>query len=793
MSNLSRKRRRDLAANKWQFIAAGVTVMIGVMMFAATYDSYRNLTESYNATYDRLGLADMTITGGDEDIADQRAQVPGVSEVEVRHQADVPIAIGGTTLLGRFVGMPSQEQPAVNVIDVIEGSYLEDGATAQAIAEIHIADTYELSPGDTVSVLLGATTVDLDIIATAESAEYIWVAKSRQEAFTNPEQFGVFFVDEESVAQLPPSVSIRQTLVLYEEGADTKTVDAAVTRAAKAANADDIQTQEDQPSNAALSLDVEGFGQMAIAFPVMFLTAAGLTVYVLLTRIVYAQRSVIGTMRASGMTAKALRRHYLGYGIWIGLVGSLLGVLVGLAMGSSMTKMYTGLLAIPDTIVRFRPFTAIVGILFGLVAGTVAAWIPARSAYRNEPAQAMRGIAPLLSAGESFAEKVLPPLRSLPARWRMTMRGIGRAKGRSISTVVGVMLALVLILASGGMIDTIVTLVQKETQEINLHDAVAVTDSPVTADSISAVSGVPHVTRSEAVARLPASVTKNGTTYATSLQAFDRDTQMHGWTNPSGELPSSGILAGAALRDVIDVGEGDTVTIALTAHDVSLSFEIAEFVDESLGTPLYVDRNVLEKALVVAGVPDAEAVLAEPTVTSLYINIDPTVDRATIITAIEGLPGILAVQDTRTFTDLINDNLSLFYAFVGMMLLFGGLMAFALMFSTISVNVSERSTEFATLKASGMSDRTIGFLVAGENLFLTGLGIIPGLLLGTWVADAMMKSYSSDMFSFDLIINPITYIVSGLAMFAVAILSLIPGIRRIRRLNVGEVMRERAV
>ncbi|MEN8040733.1 MAG: FtsX-like permease family protein [Actinomycetota bacterium] len=793
MSNLSRKRRRDLAANKWQFLAAGVTVMIGVMMFAATYDSYRNLTESYNATYDRLALADMTVTGGDEDIADQLAAVEGVATVEVRHQADVPVAIDGTTLLGRFIGMPPGDNPAVNAIDVTEGSYLEPAGSAQAIAEVHIAQTYALAPGDTVSVLLGTTTVELDIIGTAESAEYIWVAKSRQEAFTNPEQFGVFFVDEESVAQLPPSVSVRQALVLYEDEVDVKVVDAAVTEAAKAANAADIQTLEDQPSNAALSLDVEGFGQMAIAFPVMFLTAAGLTVYVLLTRIVYAQRSVIGTMRASGMSAKVLRRHYLGYGVWIGLIGSSFGVLIGLAMGSRMTKLYTGLLDIPDTVVDFRPFTAVVGLAFGLAAGTLAAWIPARSAYRNEPAQAMRGIAPALSAGESLAEKVIPPLRSLPVRWRMTMRGIGRAKGRSISTVVGVVLALVLILASGGMIDTIVTLIDEETQEINLQDAIAIAESPVTSDAIETISDVPHVTGAEAVTSLAASVTNNGATYATTLQGFERTTQMHGWTNPSGELPTGGILAGSALRDVLDVSEGDSVRVALTAQDITLDLVIEEFVDESLGTPLYIERSVLESAMLAAGVTDPHAVLSEPTVTSVYVNIDPTVDRSTIITAVEGLPGILAVQDTRTFIDLINENLALFYAFVGIMLVFGGLMAFALMFSTISVNVSERSTEFATLKASGMSDRTIGFLVAGENLFLTALGILPGLLVGTWVADAMMKTYSSDMFSFALVVNPVTYIVSATAMFAVAILSLLPGIRRIRRLNVGEVMRERAV
>ncbi len=793
MSYLATKRRRDFAASKWQFLAAAVTVIIGVMMFASTYDSYRNLTDSYNQTYDRLAFADMTVTGGDPDMGDVLSAVPGVKSVTVRHQADLPVVIGTETILGRFIGMPPGDQPDVNKIGIESGSYLTDAAQNEAVAEIHVARTFELEAGDVVSIPLGGGSLEIDIVGTASSAEYIWVAKSRQQIFTDPNQFGVFFVDEASVSQLPDTVAVRQTLVLYDDGVDVEATDSAVADAAKGANAADVQTQADQPSNATLSLDVEGFGQMAIAFPVMFLLAAGLTVYVLLTRIVYSQRSTIGTMRASGISAQAIRNHYLGFGLWIGVLGSIIGVAIGLVMGTAMTTLYTGLLDIPDTVIVIRPVTIIVGLLFGLVAGLLSAWVPARGAYRNEPAQSMRGIAPTLKPGVSIGEKLIPPLRSLPVRWRMTMRGMGRSKGRSISTVVGVVLAIVLILASAGMVDTMSTVIDEETTTINLADAIVIMDSEITTESIASINAVPPVTRAEPVATLPASITNNGTNYATNLTGFDQGTQMHGWTNPSGELPKEGILAGAAIASLLDVSEGDMVNVELPTLDVTLRLEIVEFVAENVGTPVYIRTDALISALDDAGVEDARAVVKGPIVSTIDTILDPTLDRETSITALEGVAGVIAVQDTRTFTDLINSFLGLFWAFIGIMVVFGGLMAFALMFSTISVNVSERSTEFATMKASGMSDREIGFMVAGENLFLTALGIVPGLLLGTLVASAFMDSFSSDMLSFPLTIQPRTYALAAVTMIAVAIVSLIPGIRRIRRLDVGEIMRERSV
>jgi putative ABC transport system permease protein len=777
---------------RWQFMAAGATVVIGVMMFAATYDSYLNLTASYEQTYERLSFADMTITGGAEDLPSRLEAIDGVETVTVRHTADLPITIGLSTLQGRFVGMPTGDQPAVNQIDVQEGSYLSNDGEFEAVAEVHIAETFDLGEDDTLAVIVGPGQ-DFDVVGVAASAEYIWPAPSTQEVFSDPEQFGVFFVDEETVAQLPRSVSARETLVLYDAEAVAEDVDALVHDVATDADAAGIIAQADQPSNSTLQLDVEGFGEMAIAFPVLFLTAAGMAVYVLLTRIVFSQRSIIGTLRASGMSARELRRHYLSFGLWIGIIGAAIGVLLGAIAGSLMTRMYTGLLDIPDTVVVVRPFTIIVGLLFGIVAGVLSALIPARAAYSVAPADAMRGAAPMMSGSKSWIEKAIPPISKLPVRTRMTLRGIGRSKRRSFATILGVVLALILVLASGGMIDSVIGIIDKQFNEIVLQDASVIASEPVTTEMLSDINSVKGVTRAERVSGFGASVTENGETLATSLQGFETNTQMHGWTNPSGQLPAHGVLAGQGLADKLGVTEGDLLRIDLPTHDVTIVLELVEFVDEPLGIPLYAHSDVITDALRDAGVADPESLMAEPTVTSALASFDPTLSRSTTVTALEGIPGVLAVQDARTLYDLVQQFLGLFYAFVGIMLVFGGLMAFSLMFNTISVNIAERSTEFATLKASGMADRTIAWMIVGENLLLTAIGVIPGVVLGVWISSRFMESFNNDSFTFALSIRPITIAIAVLAMFAVALLSLIPGVRSVKRLDIAGVVRERAV
>lgn len=789
---LARKRSRDIRRQRWQFLAVGATVMLGVLMFAATYDSYQNLTASYQQTYRRLAFADMTITGGADGLPAILSSIPGVAAVEVRHTADLPVQIGATTLVGRLVGTPVSTAPAIDKIDVTAGSGLTAVGAADAVAEIHVARTFHLAPGDTFSVRLGSLPT-FTVVGVAASAEYIWPAASTQEIFPDPQQFGVFFVDESLVAQLPPSEAVRETLVLYDQGADVAATDSLVRDAALAAGATGILTQNDHPSKSTLQLDVEGFGEMAVAFPLLFLTAAAMAVYVLLTRIVATQRSIIGTLRASGVGPGAIRSHYLGFGLLLGTIGAALGVVLGVAAGALMTSAYTGYLDIPDTVVEFRPLTLLIGLAFGVVAGLLAAWVPARAAYRTQPAEAMRGASPLTPGGRSLLERIVPPLSRLPVRTRMTLRGIGRARRRSLSTVIGVVLALVMVLAAGGMIDTIVNAIDRQFNQVQLQDATVFVSQPVDAALVAAVGGVPGVSRAEPVATLTASVTRNGTTVSTVLQGYPQDTKMHGWSDAGGSLPASGVLVTQSMAAKLGLHVGDALDIALPTFNATISMPVAGLVSEPLGMPMYATTDTIAAALGPAGVSDPAAALAKPTVTSIQALFSPGADRASVLAGIEHVSGILTAQDARSLYNSVEQYLGLFYLFTAIMLLFGGVMALALMFNTISVNIAERSGEFATLKANGMADRTIAVMIMGENLLLTVIGIVPGLVLGALAAYEFILSFNNDSFTFTLWIQPLTFIVAAVAMILVALLSMVPGIRSVRRLDIGAVVRERSV
>ncbi len=783
MSLLDVKRKRDVRRQRGQFIAVAVTIGLGVMLFAATYDAYRNLDASYNATYDRLDFADITVVGAVADFDERAATIDGVASVERRFQADIPMRIDGDMFLGRIVAYPPDRQPEVNKISIVDGDGLDPDDPAAVVLESATARTFDIGVDDSVDILVAGSWGEAHVAGVADSAEYIWPARDSQNIFPPPGTFGIVFVSDDLFATVPPEAASPDVLITYEEGVDIETVDDRVTQAAFAAGAGHVVPRAEHPSHSTLLLDVDGFRSMAVMFPSMFMLAAGMAAFVLLTRVVYAQRSQIGTLRASGMHRKIILRHYLSYGVRLGLVAGLVGLAVGMLAGFLITGVYTDALGIPDTVRTFHFVTPIIGLLFGLAAGGLGAWAPARIAFRLSPAEAMRGEVPAEQGRRSLVERMLPPLRRLPVRWLMVMRGIGRSKRRSLSTVLGVVLAVTLVMVSWGMLDTMIGMIDRQFNEVATEDADVVLLTPLSDDAVTAVEQIGAVEHVEVVSTLEATVERDGRSFSTSLLGFTPDSEVHEF--PDG-LPAAGVLAGSGLADHVGASVGDELRVQLPGLDREFTTTLVGFLDEPVGTFLYADRDRLEEVV------GAET-LASPSLSSLKIRFaDGVSDRDAVVDEIEDLEPVGIVIDSRALYELVQDFLGFFYAFIGMMVIFGGAMAFALMYNTISVNVAERSGEFATMRANGLSHARIARLIGTENILLTVLGIAPGLIVGYVVGGFFMSQFSVDAFTMKFQMRPLSMVLIALAMVAVAMLSLIPAIRTVERLDIAQVVRERA-
>lgn len=781
---LTTKLRRDIQRGWLQFVAITVTITLGVALFAASFDAYRNLDASYANLHRQLASADLWVTGGDtRAIASQVRGAAGIAAVETRVQADVPVRIGEDKLRGRIIGVPLRGAQ-INQQLVLVGDHVEGDRTA--LVERHLYDHLDLAPGQTVGIFAGERRgwVDVEVTGSAASAEYLWPARSRQELITLPNDFGVLFVPS-VLAQRVAGTEPNQVLVRLASDAGADRL-AELEQLAATHGATEILTRAEQPSNAALQEDISGLRQMSAAFPILFLTAAGMAAYVLVTRRVQSERTLIGMLMASGVGRGRILRHYLGYGLAAGILGALAGVAAGMAAARAMTRLYLGFIDLPMQAAVFdvRPMTLLGGLGFGLVAGALSAGAPALLASRVEPAEAMRGVVPTSGGRYSLLERLVPPLRRLPTRWRLVLRSIGRNRRRTGSTVVGVTLSLLLILTSWSMIDTMNALIDQQFERVMRQDARVAFAGPQGSGVLDRIRDVDGVAQVEPVVAAPVTLHGPEGRYSSMLTALPQDTDLHGFVTSAGQTTSlasaDGMLIGIGARPILGAGPGDLLRVDVPELGITTQVALAGYVDEPLGTFAYASIDRVEAW---AG--------REVPLTSALLGFDQGADRDAVRRAVSELEVVVSYEDSRAVLALYEDLTALFYGFMGAMLVLGGLMAFAIMFTTMSVNIVERSREVATLRASGVRLAQISRLISAENLLMTLLGIVPGLLAGVLGGRVLLRSYSSDLFQLDLVVRPLTLAVATVAIVSVALLSQWPSLRAVRRLDIATAVRER--
>ena len=150
------------------------------------------------------------------------------------------------------------------------------------------------------------------------------------------------------------------------------------------------------------------------------------------------------------------------------------------------------------------------------------------------------------------------------------------------------------------------------------------------------------------------------------------------------------------------------------------------------------------------------------------------------------LPGATSVQFKSAIDSDWRSLLGFFNVFIGVILAFALVMSFALLFNAMTVNVLEQKREFATMRSLGVGRLRIASLMATETVIVWLLALVPGLLLGRWMALWLATSYQSDLLNFRIYVSASSYILTAAGIIITMLLAALPAIRRVNRLNLGE-------
>jgi len=843
MAKTAKNIYRALKAHKIRFFTIALVIAIGITSFNGMITAFVQMTRTYNQAFVDHNMASFTMQtanpGGsgedawldynnltvfmDEFMSQENSRV---LSYELRIVYDTVFEIRETRQNGRIVASSTidengnyRSQPEVNGFKILSGESFSETSRYRnvCLVETHLATYWKLEPHEFIAV--GDDDIPFEILGTLGTPEYLINMGSYADIMPSPRRFGVIYLPLRTAQQLLDvpgrvneiSVLLEPNLPIHEREAIADDLKTFLEETHDLKLSDPID-RDKQPAYYVLRLDIEEAREFGYVLPAIILVMAMAGLYVLLGRMVVAERKDIGVAQALGYSRRTIILQYLGIAMVVAIGGTIMGSIFGLVFLNYFGPLYVEMLTIP-----FYPEVTIewpiliVGFILGLLTGFVGGYLPIRGAIQPLPAESLRFDPSLhITTGRvPLVERILNKFQIYfrVTSFKLPLRNFFRSKRRTFSSVFAVIVSVSLISMAFGMIESMFYGLEYHYEVAEDWDLrIDYSEIPANASNIAmaindTIDGVVDVTYHLI----------SGATVTSAKSKESKQVQLIGMNDSKGYIghkfdfedggwDPKGIVLTTPIAEKLRVWTNDNVslevprltklvsTVPFRAHFemVNVSFRITGIVDEFNGLVAYMELNKLAKVSNFPGQP-ANSILIK------VANPDQSESiREEIFAKYSyNIRNIFTRQEQRT--DLL-DLMDLLYFIMYIVAMFAVILSCSIVYNTIYINLQEQQREIATLLTIGTPNRRLIRNVTVENFVITIIGTFFGLILG-WIMLWFFMRVIIDMefFRVKLLMSIETMFFSfGLTFIGVLVAQFFP-LRKALNLNLAEATKERVV
>ena len=786
-----RKMVRDLKSHKGSLAALLAIMTIGVGVYLAMASLYRDLDGSRRRYYAEYRLADfiLNLKRAPRWSVDTVAAFPNVREARGRVQQAVLIEVPGREqpISGTALSLPARRAPVLNGILLRSGTWFSGEDRREVIVDQAFAKEHGLVPGRRIRALLLDKQHDLLVVGTAMSPEFVYLIPPGGGLMPDPQNYGVLYLPEKFLRESSDLDGAYNQIIGLAHDASPPALDFTLRRLEEKLDAYGVIQAvafRDHASVRFLADELTGLEITARIIPTLFLGVAALVLNVLMGRMVVQQRPVIGTLKALGYTTRFLLRHYLGYGVVIGLLGGAGGMVFGFWLQKIYIELYRIFFALPEINAHMYPGVILTSVGIGVVFAVLGTVKGVRYAASLEPAEAMRPPAPEHS-GRILLERMPRFWRGLPFHWKMIFRSVFRNRFRGVVNVSAATIATALILMTLCNMDAFQFLMEHEFNRVSRQDITITLRDPVGRRGVAEIHGFPAVSQTEPQLAVICDLAHGPYRKRAGVTGPPPGHHLYTPQDQYGKpafIPESGLVLTRKLAEILHAAPGGRIHLRpLTGRRDEVEAPVTGLVDSYLGLSAYADLRYLSRLL-------GEEWAANAFLVTTYRNHTDSAflrelkRRPTVVGISERRQALYQLQ--KTFGQTMN-------AMISVMVLFAGLIAFGSVLNTALVTLSERQREVGTLRVLGYTSRQVSKIFSGESYLLNGLGIALGLWAGMGLACWLSQVYSTELYRFPVVIRPARLLNAIFLMLGFVWLAQRIVRRMIRRLDWLEVLKVR--
>lgn len=495
-----------------------------------------------------------------------------------------------------------------------------------------------------------------------------------------------------------------------------------------------VQTRED-----ALT-EYQGYGDNADrmrsigkVFPVLFFLVAALISLTTMTRMVEEQRVQIGTMKALGYGKAAIAGKYIGYALIATLGGSIFGVLAGEKI-LPFIIIYAYMILykhLPAILVPYHMSYALQASVIAVACTLIATIASCYKELAAEPAELMRPAAPK-QGKRILLERIGIIWKHLNFTWKSTVRNLIRYKKRFFMTIFGIGGCMALMVVGFGLKDCIYEIVSLQYEKVQFYDAATYMSDDISEENRQQLHDYldQNADIKETIeARMQKTDVKSASGKKTLYLMVPSDNEkiedflsFHSRTNKDEvySLKKDEVILTEKMASLLNVKVGDELTIEDEDRG-DQTVTVGAICENYMSHYLYLSPEKYEELY---GVP------AEYN-TIIYSAKDGKDDQIEKIgTKLLSMDGVLNVSYTSSIEGRLDDMLRSLNLVIVVLIVSAGMLAFVVLYNLNNINITERQRELATLKVLGFYDGEVASYVYRENILLTIIGSVVGMVLG---------------------------------------------------------------
>ena len=497
-------------------------------------------------------------------------------------------------------------------------------------------------------------------------------------------------------------------------------------------------------------------------FPVFFLLVASLVCITTMTRMIDEERTQIGTLKALGYSNGAIISKYLLYSGTSAVLGCALGILAGSTIFPQIIwNAYCIMLYVqPEVVLTVDWPLCIAVVAVYLAVMLFVTWYSCHRALEEEPAELIRPKSP--DPGKKILLEYAPFWSKISFLNKVTIRNIFRYRQRLAMMLIGIGGCTALLLAGFGLRDSIVNVADIQFDEVTLYDMSVYFREENTPKELAEFCDLMQ-NGEEYLLYHQSSVEVDFGDRVKEIYLISSDDQLQNFIDfhrgkEALSMPGEDeVLLSVGVTENLGIHVGDTVTLR-DADMQTMELTVSGIYDNHVQNYAIVLPETIEKHWG-----------TQPELQMAFVKTASEEDVHALSAAISGLDNVMNVSISQDMADMVKNMMDALDLVVVTIVFCAGLLAVVVLYNLTNININERIREIATIKVLGFYPGETSAYVFKENMTLTVVGALIGLLMGKLLLWFIMSQVKIDFVWFKALANPISYVWS----FALTILSAI--------------------